>query len=95
MVNENNSSNFVEKAEDNFEEIKESLKGLYEMLKLSFEEDDTFYRVGIENITGLYKNIVELMFNPLGTKEVIKKVRNSEINLNIDLEDYIKQDVNY
>lgn len=84
------SINFVvnqqSKAEENFENIKESIKGLYQILKIS-SDDDTFCKMGMDNLEALYKNLLELLLNDYGARQLMKKLKNSNGEfLTIDLE---------
>ena len=88
-----NSSNYgirsKEKAEKNFETIKEAIKGLYETLDLALNKDDFYYEVGKDNITAIYKNLIELLLNDYGLRHLLKKIQNSEVDLNIVLNEYL------
>ncbi len=81
----------AQRAEKNFEQIKESLKGLYEIMKINFSEDDVYFSLSLENIIGLYKNFVELLLNESGTKSLSNKLMSSELKLDIALDDCIKK----
>ncbi|MFX0153642.1 MAG: hypothetical protein ACFE9Q_03865 [Candidatus Hodarchaeota archaeon] len=78
-----------EKAEKNFENVKDALKGLYEILDLTLSKDDFYYEAGTDNITAIYKNLVELLLNDYGLRHLLKKIQNSEIDLNIVLNEYL------
>lgn len=78
-----------EKAEKNFENVKDALKGLYEILDLTLSKDDFYYEAGKDNITAIYKNLVELLLNDYGLRHLLKKIQNSEIDLNIVLNEYL------
>lgn len=81
----------TEQAFENFENIKKSLKGLFEIFQLTLDsEDELYYNMGVDNISGLYENFLELMFNDYGARQVMKALRNSEIDLAIPLNDPIK-----
>lgn len=84
-----NSFRSKEKAKKNFENIKDAVKGLYEILDLSLSEDDFYYEVGKDNITAIYKNLIELLFNESGLRQLLKKIQNSEVELNIVLNEYL------
>ena len=88
-----NSSRYVvrstEKAEKNFENIQDAIKGLYEILDLSLSKDDFYYEAGKDNITAIYKNLVELLLNDYGLRHLLKKIQNSEVDLNIVLNEYL------
>ncbi|MHA1105589.1 MAG: hypothetical protein ACTSPN_07675 [Promethearchaeota archaeon] len=84
--------NFTEKAEENalenFENIKKSIKGLFEVLNLGVSED-LYYNAGKENIEALYQNFLELMMNDAGLRKVTKKIQNSEVEVNITLDEFL------
>lgn len=84
-----NSFRSKEKAETSFENIKDAIKGLYEILDLSLSEDDFYYEVGKDNITAIYKNLIELLLNESGFRQLLKKIQNSEVDLNIVLNEYL------
>ncbi|MBY9011911.1 MAG: hypothetical protein KGD70_06020 [Candidatus Lokiarchaeota archaeon] len=84
-----NSFRSKEKAEKNFETIKDAVKGLYEVLDLSLSEDDFYYEVGKDNITAIYKNLIELLLNEYGLRQLLKKIQNSEVDLNVVLNEYL------
>ena len=77
----------TEKAEKNFANIKESIKGLYEILSITLEdsEENFYFEAGEENLMGLYQNLVELITNEYGLRQFLKKIKRSEIDLNITL----------
>jgi len=84
--------NFSEKAEEkaleNFKNIKESLKGLFDVLNLGVSED-LYLNAGKENIEGLYQNFLELMMNDSGLRKVAKKIQDSEVEIDIILDNYL------
>ncbi|MFX1315559.1 MAG: hypothetical protein ACFE9T_06810 [Promethearchaeota archaeon] len=86
MENMNFVVNLQSKADKNFENIKESIKGLYQILKISCD-DDTFCKMGLDNLEACYSNLIELLLNDYGTRQLMKKLKNSEICLDINLED--------
>ena len=93
MIKSEFSNKLTEQAFKNFENIKESLKGLFEIMQLAVdnEEDEIYYNMGIDNISGLYENFLELMFNDYGARQVMKALRNSEVDLAIPLNDPLKE----
>ena len=94
MIKSEFSNKLADQAFKNFENIKESLKGLFEILNLAVdsEENEVYYNLGVDNISGLYENLLELMFNDYGARKVMKALRNSEIDLAIPLNDPIKRE---
>jgi hypothetical protein len=94
MIKSEFSNKLTDQAFKNFENIKESLKGLFEILNLAVdsEENEIYYNLGVDNISGLYENLLELLFNDYGARQVMKALRNSEIDLAIPLNDPIKRE---
>lgn len=84
-----NSLKSKEKAIENFENIKEALKGLYDILDLTLSDDKFYYEAGKDNITAVYKNLIELFLNEYGLRNLLKKIQNSELDLNIVLNEYL------
>jgi len=84
-----NSSKLKEKAIENFENIKEALKGLYDILDLTLSDEKFYYEAGKDNITAVYKNLIELFLNEYGLRNLLKKIQNSELDLNIVLNEYL------
>ena len=81
-----------EKAMMNFENIKKSIKGLYDLLNLGISEEP-FHNAGMENIEGLYQNLLELLVNDYGLRKVVKKIQTSELEVDIKLDDYILESI--
>ena len=88
MSNTNTTLKLSNKAVKNYEIMKESIKGIHEVLKLVLNEKDTLYKVGMDNLLGLYDNFLQLMMNEYGTIALIKKIRHSRINIDIPLDDH-------
>lgn len=89
MSEENYTGRKTQKAVQNFENIKTAVKGLYEILDLSLSEDNFYYEAGKDNITEVYKNLIELLLNDYGLRQLLKKIHNSEVDLNIVLNEYL------
>ena len=91
MANSSYVKKSSEKALNNFENIKAALKGLYEIMDLcvSVNGDEVYYEAGKENIEALYKNLIELLLNEYGLRQLVKKINSSEVDLNIVLNEYL------
>lgn len=89
MQSKNTIVDSTQKAIMSFQNIKECIQGLYEILKISQSDNNIYYKLGIDNIEALYENLLELVVNETGTVEFIKKVKKSEIDLDIPL-DFLK-----
>ncbi len=75
----------TKKALNNFENIKECIQGLYEILKITLTSENLYFNIGQDNIEALYENLLELMVNDLGTIEFMKKLKTAEVDLDLDL----------
>ena len=84
-----NSLKSREKAVKNFENIKDALKGLYDILDLTLSDDKFYHEAGKDNIKAVYKNLIELLLNEYGLRNLLKKIQNSEVELNIVLNEYL------
>jgi len=76
----------TKKALINFKNIKDCIRGLYEVLKITLPSEDIYYKIGQDNIEHLYENILELMVNEIGTVEFMKKLKSAEVDLDLPLD---------
>jgi len=86
----NNSSNDMtekEKAIKCFDNVRETLKGIIEILRISFSPEDLYFKLAQDNIIVLYNNLIELIQNENGIKEIKKRINNCEINFDISFND--------
>jgi len=74
------------KAEENLKNIKKSIQGLYEILNINFSDEDIYFKLGQDNLLGLYENFLELILNEYGLRKLVKKIKDSEIDLDIALD---------
>ncbi len=93
MINTEFTISATEKAEKNLEKIKESVKGLYEILNIISNEKDIYFQAGEENIKGLYQNFVELLTNDYGLRQLTKKLTKSKLEINIVLDELVVDDM--
>ena len=92
MDSPNFTSEMKRKAEINLENIKKAVQGLYEILNINFSSDDTYFKAGQENLLGLYENLLELILNEYGLRKLVKKIQDSEFDLDIVLDElYIEK----
>jgi len=76
----------TKKALLNFENIKDCIRGLYEILKIVLPSEDIYFDIGQDNIEHLYENLLELMVNEIGTVEFMKKLKSAEVDLDLPLD---------
>ena len=70
----------AENAVEKFEKIKETIKGIYDILKIiTPSENDIYFKIGIDNISVLYQNMLDLLSNDNATKLLSKKMESSEL----------------
>ena len=90
MIREEMKTNFTadlkSQADQNFDNLKKSIQGLYEILKITLNADDIYYKMGVDNIIGVYQNFLELMFNDYGARQFMRRLRNSEVDIDIPLD---------
>ena len=94
MIESNFTKKLKEKAELNFEMIKESIKGLYEVMGLAIpqDEDSIYYDIGCENLSALYKNLLELLMNDYGARDFVKRLKNKQVDVEIPLVDFFDEE---
>ena len=80
----------TKKAITNFENIKECIQGLFEILRINLSHESVYFQMGQDNIEALYQNLLELMINDLGTIEFMKRLKNAEIDLDLPLDNLLK-----
>ena len=90
MTDEDIVNESTKKALSNFENIKECIQGLYEILQITLTSENTYFNMGQDNIEALYENLLELMVNELGTVEFMKKLKSAEVDLDLPLNNLLK-----
>ncbi|MBD3255759.1 MAG: hypothetical protein GF383_11750 [Candidatus Lokiarchaeota archaeon] len=86
MIKSSIDAEEAEKAIKSFENIKSSIKGLYDILKMNSPTDEDFYfQLATDNIIGLYHNLMEVILNENTAKFLKKKIKSAELNIDIPL----------
>lgn len=97
MIKQRTDSESVEVATKNFENIRQSLTGLLELLNIAFSEKENkiYFDLALDNIDGLYQNFLELILNERGLNLLLHELRYTDmevgINLNEILNDRLKE----
>jgi hypothetical protein len=91
MNSKENVFDSAKRALANFENIKECIQGLYDIMKITLTPDNIYFHIGQDNIEALYQNFIELMINEMGAKQFIQKLKRSEIDLDIPLDSLSKK----
>jgi hypothetical protein len=79
----------TKKALQNFEQIKQGLQGICEILKINYTEDNFYYLMAQDNIRAIYGSLLQLFTNEEGTRELIERIKSAEIDLDIFLDNLI------
>ena len=74
MVNEKK----LEDAMKSYENVRESLTGLYEIININFSKKDFFYKAAIDNLKALNENIIEILKQSNKPREVRMRLRELE-----------------
>ena len=74
MVNEKK----LEDAMKSYENVRESLTGLYEIININFNKNDFFYKAAIDNLKALNENIIEILKHSNNPREVRMRLRELE-----------------
>jgi len=91
LIKSNIAIDTTEEALKNFKDIKKALKGLMEIISISApSEGDIYYQLARDNIIVLYHNLVDLVFNSEGIKQLRDKLKDSKIDLDIISNEWIK-----
>ena len=90
MTNENVVIESTKKALNNFENIKDCIQGLYEILQITLTTENIYFNMGQDNIEALYENLLELMVNEIGTVEFMRKLKSAEVDLDLPLDNLLK-----
>ena len=75
MLEKVNKKNFDEIFDDYYMKIRESLNGLEEILKINFLDNNIYFQLGMDNISNLHKNVLELMKHTYGPRQIRIKLR--------------------
>jgi len=76
-----------EKALKCFENVRETLKGVIEILRISLSPEDLYFKLAQDNIVVLYNNLIELLLNENGIKEIKKRINSCELNFDLSFND--------
>ena len=71
-VNEN------EEIFENYNEIREAISGLSEILNINFQEKNIYYQAGMDNLEALHDNIIEILKKSLTPRQVRIHLREIE-----------------
>ena len=64
--------------EENYENIRESIRGLEEILKINFLENNIYYNLAMDNLKSVHENVLSLLKHTYSPREVRIKLREIE-----------------
>jgi hypothetical protein len=73
-----------------YENMRKSIKGIEEILKINFLEKDIYYQMGMDNLNALHENIIELLKHTYSPREVRIKLREIEHDEKIAQESFLE-----
>jgi hypothetical protein len=96
MIKQKTDSELVDLATKNFENIRQSLTGLLELLNITYSENENkiYFDLALDNIDGLYQNFLELILNERGLKLLLHKLRHTDMEVGINLNEILKDRLN-
>lgn len=89
MIRSDATINSTNRAVKSFEEVMESIKGLYEILRINFSENDIYFKLARDNIIALYNNILNLILKDNDLRLLKKKLLNSEIKADFPIDNFL------
>ncbi len=75
--------NEEEKLEDAmayYKNVRECLTGLFDLINVSFAEKDIFHQVGMDNLTNLHDNVLEVLRSSFTLRKVRIQLREIEFD---------------
>ena len=63
-----------------YEDIREALTGLYEIIKINFNEKDFYGQAAIDNLKGINENVVKLLKDVHNAREIRIRLRELEFD---------------
>jgi hypothetical protein len=80
-MSENENESDLQKAWDYFTRIRDALNGLFEILTINLDENNIFYKCGVDNLENLKDTILDLLKKDYNKAEVSKKLRDLEFDM--------------
>lgn len=64
----------------NYKNVRKSLIGLYEIIKINFNEEDFYYQASLDNLKALNNNIIAILKHSFTPQEVRIRLRDIEFD---------------
>jgi len=75
-----NDEKKLENVMKNYENVRECISGLYEIININFNENNFYHGAAIDNLKALNENIVEILKSSNYPREVRMKLREIEFD---------------
>ena len=81
---------FDEAFDEYYEKIRESLKGIEEIIKINFLERNIYHKLSMDNLNALNENVIELLKHMYSPRLVRMKLREIEYDEQEAQETYLE-----
>ena len=78
MIEKEQAKNIDEVFEENYAKIRESQKGLNQILKINFLENNIYYKLAMDNLKSVHENVLNLLNYTYSPRKVRIKLREIE-----------------
>jgi hypothetical protein len=78
MLGRENTKKIDEVFDNHYMKIKECLSGLEEIFKMNFLEKNIYFQLGMDNVSNLQNNVLELLkytYNPRQVRIKLREIR--------------------
>ena len=72
------TTNMDEAFDEYYGKIRESIKGIYEIIKINFLENNIYHKLSMDNLDALNDNVIELLKQVYSPRLVRMKLREIE-----------------
>ncbi|MHA1687721.1 MAG: hypothetical protein ACTSUN_00030 [Promethearchaeota archaeon] len=70
----------IEQAFEYYKNVRKSLSGLFEILKINLRENDFYYQAGVDNLKAIQENMVKFLNEHYSPHQVRMKLREIEFD---------------
>ncbi|MHA1805025.1 MAG: hypothetical protein ACTSU4_10945 [Promethearchaeota archaeon] len=70
----------IEQAFEYYKNVRKSLSGLFEILKINLQENDFYYQAGIDNLKAIQENMIKFLNEHYSPRQVRMKLREIEFD---------------
>jgi hypothetical protein len=84
------TKNMEEAFDEYYGKIRESIKGIHEIIKINFLENNIYHKLGMDNLNALNDNMIELLKHVYSPRLVRMKLREIEYDEQEAQETYLE-----